>query len=151
MDLSENRTGPIDSMPKRRSRHTVTIALGCVILIGLASRRYPWTYPALLADYPGDAFWAMAAYLGIVLVRPAIPVRNASMIALAISFAVEFSQLYHDDWIDSIRATTFGRLVLGSGFDPLDLLAYVAGVVIVMIVDQRMRSDSRTPDERNVR
>jgi len=119
----------------RRPRRTVFCLLVFVICAGLASRRYPWFFPQLLLDYPGDAFWAMAAYLGLVLIRPSIGVRHAATGALAISFAVELSQIYHDDRIDGIRRTLFGRLILGSGFDWLDLAAYVKGVLIVSAVD----------------
>jgi hypothetical protein len=46
-----------------------------------------------------------------------------------VCFAVETSQLYHGPVIDSIRATLPGHLVLGSNFDPRDLVAYVFGVL----------------------
>ena len=38
------------------------------------------------------------------------------------------SQLYHAEWIDNIRATTLGGLVLGYGFLWSDLVAYTIGV-----------------------
>ncbi len=119
----------------RRPRRTVFCLFAFVICAGLASRRYPWFFPQFLLDYPGNVFWAMAAYLGLVLARPAIGVPEAAAGALAISFGVEFSQLYHADWIDGIRRTLFGRLILGSGFDWLDLAAYGAGVLIVSVAD----------------
>lgn len=31
-------------------------------------------------------------------------------------FVIEFSQLYHAEWIDQIRDTSLGGLVLGYGF-----------------------------------
>jgi len=112
------------------ARFRLSLAIVVVIFLGLASRRYPWLFPAMLGDYPGDALWATSAYLGVVFVSPSISLRIAAAVALAISFGVEFSQLYHAPWIDSVRDTTAGRLVLGSGFDPVDLAAYVVGVVI---------------------
>lgn len=119
----------------RRSRPAIIAALAAVIVTGLASRRVPWLFPAILRDYPGDAFWAMAAYLGVVLAWPRSEVPHASMAALTISFAVESSQLYHAVWIDAVRRTVFGRLVLGSGFDRYDLVAYVTGVAIAAAAD----------------
>lgn len=77
----------------------------------------------------------MAAYLGLLLIRPAIGIRQAAAGALAISFGVELSQLYHDTRIDGIRQTLFGRLILGSGFDWLDLVAYGVGVGVVSMLD----------------
>jgi hypothetical protein len=41
---------------------------------------------------------------------------------------VEVSQLWHAPALDAIRATDIGHLVLGSGFDLRDLLAYLLGV-----------------------
>ena len=104
-------------------------------MAGLASRRYSWLSPQFLHDYPGDAFWSMAAYLGLVMLRPAIGLRQAAAGALAVSFGVELSQLYHNEWIDGIRRTLFGRLILGSGFDWIDVVAYGVGVGIVSMLD----------------
>jgi hypothetical protein len=42
------------------------------------------------------------------------------------SCTIEFSQLYHAPWIDRVRQTVFGRLVLGSDFAWLDMGAYLA-------------------------
>ena len=50
------------------------------------------------------------------------------MLALAFSVAVELSQLYHASWIDSIRHTTLGGLILGFDFVWSDLACYALGV-----------------------
>jgi hypothetical protein len=63
-----------------------------------------------------------------MLARSAIATRAA--IALGLAFSVEFSQLYHAPWIDSIRQTTLGGLVLGSGFLWTDLVCYTVGIAI---------------------
>ncbi len=51
-------------------------------------------------------------------------------LSLATAFVVELSQLYHAPWIDSIRQTTLGGLVLGFGFLWTDLLCYSVGIAI---------------------
>jgi hypothetical protein len=51
-----------------------------------------------------------------------------ALLALTFSSAVEFSQLYNAPWIDALRATLPGRLVLGSTFNWPDLPAYALGV-----------------------
>ena len=45
-----------------------------------------------------------------------------------LSFAVEFSQLYQAGWINAVRETHLGALVLGRGFLWSDLACYTAGV-----------------------
>jgi Protein of unknown function (DUF2809) len=67
-----------------------------------------------------------------LLTSAAIPntriVQRAGM-AIAFSFAVEFSQLYHASWIDAIRSTTMGGLVPGFDFVWTDLICYAVGVL----------------------
>jgi len=50
-------------------------------------------------------------------------------------FFVEISQLYHTPWIDSIRQTTLGGLVLGFGFLWTDLIWYSVGIAIGAVTD----------------
>jgi hypothetical protein len=59
-----------------------------------------------------------------------------AVLALAFSAAIELSQLYHAPWIDSIRQTTLGGLVLGFGFVWSDLACYAAGVVLGILVER---------------
>ncbi len=54
---------------------------------------------------------------------------------MAFSVAIELSQLYHASWIDSIRQTTLGGLILGFGFLWSDLACYAVGVVLGVLVD----------------
>jgi len=114
----------------QRKRLPYAVAVATVIVIGLASRRFPAMFPAFLGKYPGDALWALMVFL---LVGTALPRRTTAwvaVVAVIISLAVEFSQLYQAPWIDSIRSTTLGHLVLGAGFSWADIIAYVIGIVI---------------------
>jgi len=68
------------------------------------------------------------------------PIKFVAIVSLLFSFAIEFSQLYKAPWIDNIRPTLFGRLVLGSTFNLGDLLCYTVGVGIGVIVDLNIMS-----------
>lgn len=91
--------------------------------------------PPQLGKYPGDALWALMVMLLFGYANPRWSITHAALAALATSFAVEFSQLYQAAWINTIRSTTLGHLVLGSGFDPRDLLAYTVGVIVGAVVE----------------
>ena len=54
---------------------------------------------------------------------------------MAFSVAIEISQLYHAPWIDSIRRTTLGGLILGFGFLWSDLACYAVGVGLGVIIE----------------
>ncbi len=99
-----------------------------VIAVGVASRKFPGLFPAVLDKYPGDALWALMVFFGLCVALPRYTTRCLALAALTISFVVEFGQLYQAPWINAVRATTPGHLVLGSTFSPSDLLAYVVGV-----------------------
>lgn len=110
-----------------------------VILLGLASRRYPGLFPQAWGKYPGDALWTLMVFLGLRGLLPGRPAVRVAAYALAVSFMVEGSQLYHAPWLDAVRHTTLGHLVLGSGFDRFDLLAYAAGACIGLGLEKSIR------------
>ena len=107
----------------------IGIALA-VIAAGLVVHTLGLGLPARARDATGDALWAVMVFAWLGAIRPtsAVPVRAG--VALAICWAVEISQAYHTPQLDAVRQTTFGRLVLGTGFDPRDLVAYALGVAV---------------------
>lgn len=125
----------------------VALALGTIVL-GLLVHFGGAALGAAARDVVGDALWALMLtwWVGALLPRSALGVRAA--VALCGCFAVELSQLVHTPSLDLIRQTTLGRLVLGSGFDPRDLLAYTAGVLAATLLEwvwRRRRHGFRDP------
>ena len=55
--------------------------------------------------------------------------------AIILSYSIEISQLYHAAWIDAIRNTTLGGLILGFGFLWSDLVCYTIGIIVGAIID----------------
>jgi hypothetical protein len=114
-----------------RARGRYAVLAGVTIAAGLAVHFAGGRAPtSAWRDILGDALWAamILGWIGIALPRAHPAARAAA--ALAICFAVEFSQLLHAPWLDAWRGSTVGHLVLGSGFDPRDLGAYAAGVLV---------------------
>jgi hypothetical protein len=89
-------------------------------------------------DMLGDALWAMMMAWWIGALAPAASRRARAAVALGVCFAVEASQLLHTPGLDALRRTLPGHLVLGSGFDARDLLAYALGVLAAVLLE-RMR------------
>jgi hypothetical protein len=118
-----------------RSRTKYLIAAGVVVVLGLCSRRYSRALPEFVATYAGDTLWALTAFLGLGALFPRWPTRRVCAAALLFSFAVELSQLYHSPWIDRIRHTRVGGMILGYGFLWSDLLCYSVGVCAGFILE----------------
>ena len=90
-------------------------------------------------DVLGDALWAVMMVWCVSVIAPALRRSVRGLTALAVCWAVEASQLYHAPSVDALRATTAGRLVLGSGFDARDLAAYAAGVLAAVLCEAAAR------------
>lgn len=120
---------------RRRGRPATALLVGITVLLGLASRRWAEDLPRFVAAYAGDALWAAMVFWIAAFVRPAARTSRLAAAALVIAVAVELSQLYHAPWIDAVRATRPGALVLGQGFLWSDLACYAAGVGAAALVD----------------
>lgn len=111
-----------------------------VVFLGLLSRKFSHYFPELVNLYLGDVLWASMVYFLVRMLFVTLPIKKVAFIAISFCFIIEISQLYHTDWIDSIRRTTLGGLVLGFGFLWSDLIAYSMGVVLGVVVDQFSKS-----------
>ena len=120
----------------RRSVARITVALLLVILLGLGSRSGHEVIPVWLAENAGDALWTVAAYLGFALLFRGRSAGVLLVLALATSFAVELSQLIEAQWLEDLRSTTPGRLLLGQGWQWMDLPRYAAGAVLAYTLDR---------------
>ena len=135
----------------QRKRLPIAFLLLGVIVLGLASRKVPYLLETF-GKYPGDALWALAVFLGWMFLFPRKSTWDLAGLAFATSCLVEISQLYQAPWINSIRATTLGHLVLGTTFSWRDILAYgigtLIGVGIDIILTQRTQSAALDTEEK---
>ena len=128
---------------KPRNRLVYGAMVLAVIALGLASRRYPGLFPAALGKYPGDALWTMMVFFGLAVIAPRSSAARLVLGALAISYVVEFGQLYQAPWIVAVRAHPLGHLVLGTAFGWMDLVAYTVGAVVAFGIESAIRCDGR--------
>ncbi len=139
-------TGAIRS----RSRFWYALAVLGVIALGLASRKFHGIFPAALGKYPGDALWTLMVFFGWAFVFPKCTTARLFLLALSTSFAVEFAKLHHAPWLENIRNTTLGHLVLGYSFSWGNLLAYAVGALIGAAVEYAVARLSRSPSSSSV-
>lgn len=109
------------------------VILVVIICFGLYSKRITGRITEII-DLK-DVMWSMAVYFIFRLLLIDWSTIKIALIGLIFSYLIEVSQLYHSDWIDSLRRTSLGELTLGSTFLWSDLLAYSFGIVIGLIID----------------
>jgi hypothetical protein len=107
------------------ARLTYILSALLVIVAGLLSRSI-----AGIPLWVGDVLWALMVYLAVRALFINIPLKQVVLISLLFCFCIEFSQLYQAAWINRIRQTLPGRLILGQGFLWGDLLAYMVGIAM---------------------
>lgn len=106
------------------------------MLLGVGSRKFGEYLPKFIVLYAGDVLWAMMVYVGFAFIFNKVTYKKITIMAFIFSYAIEFSQLYQASWINSIRATTIGALVLGHGFLFTDLICYSLGIGIALAIEK---------------
>ena len=125
--------------PLSRNRVLYALLAFAVIVCGLLWRSGLILLPQWLSNNGGDALWALMVFVGFGFLFPRSSTLLVALLALTFAWGVEFSQLYHAPWIDAIRATLPGRLVLGSTFNWPDLPAYAVGIALGAWAEWRWR------------
>lgn len=119
----------------RRNRILYLILTIITIILGLLSRKVQGL-PQIISSYSGDALWALMVFFLFSFLFNKKSTIFILVRSIIFSYGIEISQLYHAPWIDSIRATTLGGLILGFGFLWSDLICYTVGIVIGAIIDK---------------
>ena len=113
-----------------KSRLTWFILIVITIVAGLLSRHF-----AGIPLFIGDILWATMVYFIVRFLFITKTIKWVVVASLVFCFCIEFSQLYKAPWINSLRHTLFGRLVLGETFLWGDLLSYMVGIGIAVLVE----------------
>jgi hypothetical protein len=100
------------------------------IITGLLSRHYH-SIPLFI----GDILWATMVYFIFRFLFITKEIKWIVVYSIIFCYAIEFSQLYKAPWINSLRHTLFGRLVLGDTFLWGDLLSYTIGIALGVSVN----------------
>jgi len=127
------------TLPLSRNRVLYAGLALAVVACGLLWRSGFIPLPQWLSNNGGDALWALMVFIGFGFLLPRASTLMVALLALTFAWGIEFSQLYHAPWIDAVRATIPGRLVLGTTFNWPDLPAYAVGIALGALAEWRLR------------
>ncbi|AKI91657.1 MULTISPECIES: DUF2809 domain-containing protein [Bacillus] len=119
----------------KRNRWIYVVFTILIIGLGLGSRAFSSVLPDTLNTYLGDSLWAAMIFTGCGFLFRKLKTMITGIISLSFCFVIEFSQLYHAEWIDQIRDTSLGGLVLGYGFLWSDIEAYTIGIAACAAIE----------------
>lgn len=118
-----------------RSRPVYAGAALLTVGLGLATRPLKHVWDAG-GSALGDALWAVLVYLLLGIAFPRLCAWRVAIAATLVAWAVEFSQLWHPAWLNTLRRTTFGALAIGGTFSVGDLCCYTVGTMTIYIVER---------------
>lgn len=118
-----------------RDRILAGAAAVVVLAAGLSVRAFAG---GAFAKYAGVALYAALVYALVVVVAPGRRPVVVAALALGFCWAVELAQL--TPWPAALSArSVVARLVLGSTFNPPDLMWYAVGVAAMLALHRAVR------------
>ena len=114
-----------------------------VVCLGLLSRKFSYLLPDIINTYLGDALWAVMIYLMMATIGKSWSVNHVALYSILFCYAIELSQFYHAPWIDAIRNTRLGGLILGFGFLWSDIMAYALGVSDMFLLEKILYTNKK--------
>ncbi|MDO8384307.1 MAG: DUF2809 domain-containing protein [Microbacterium sp.] len=118
--------------PHSRRRPIAAALLMLTITAGLLVHSLAPDVPA--SDIAGDALYAIAAYLAVVIVAPHL---RTPFVALVAASWCTFVELFQLTGVPLRLGADFSpiMLVLGTVFDPRDLAVYLVTIAVVLVAD----------------
>ena len=112
-----------------------------VIVLGLGSRRA--LMPDFVKTYAGDVLWGVLFFALGAYGWPKCASVRLWCGAVAVTECIEASQLWRPAWLEHLRATALGGLLLGHGFSWSDVVCVAAGATVAALLDALARSAPR--------
>jgi hypothetical protein len=114
-----------------KTRITYFILIIFIIILGLLSRHI-----AGIPLFIGDILWGLMVYFIVRFLSIKLTIKRVIIASLLFCYTIEFSQLYLAPWINNIRHTVIGGLILGEVFLWGDMLCYTVGVAIGIFIEK---------------
>ena len=120
-------------MSRNRKKQVLLVII--TMILGLGSRKLPEMFPGFIVHYLGDTLWSLMVFFMIGFIWPRKNSIHVGILSVVFSYFIELSQLYHAPWINSIRHTTLGGLILGYGFLWSDIICYTVGIIFGIVIE----------------
>lgn len=99
-----------------RCRVSLIVLLVLIALLGYWLR-FDAAIAATSRDGLGGAAYVIFFVVAIAIIRPASSAARIALVVLGVTCVLEFLQLWHPLWLEKIRRTFHGRVLLGTTFD----------------------------------
>lgn len=111
-------------------RKWAIISILFLIPVGFYTKFYSGPLSFWVNTSLGGVFYVMFWSLVIFLVRPTLTPLKISGLVLILTCGLEFLQLWHPKFLDSIRSYFIGRTLLGTTIAWIDFIHYFIGFLL---------------------
>ncbi len=101
-----------------------------IVTVGLGLTSRADFIPKLIYPFLGDILYSLMIFFIIGFIFKDFSSFKIALISIGICYIIEISQFYEANWIEEIRNTKLGGLILGYGFLWSDLVSYLVGATL---------------------
>ena len=120
------------SITKKRWIYFIAILIN--VPVGLATRKYSYAMPILIAEYGGDILSASCIFFGLRFLFSKPALWKMALWNYLVCITIETSQLYQAPWMQKLRNTPPFGILLGYGFLWSDWVCYAIGTAIAFLI-----------------
>lgn len=114
----------------RQKKALYLLLIVLTVPLALFTRSRNSGLPEIIIEFGGDTLYATCTFFVIKLLKMGLNLPRTALYCYLFCLAVELSQLYQADWINTVRHTFPFGLLLGYSFVGSDLVCYAAGSLI---------------------
>ena len=123
-------------------RRIVFGMLIAITLLGFATKFYQGSLQFWLNNSFSSIFYEMFWIFLVALIWPRFSPGWVAFWVFAVTSALEFMQLWKPPFLQAIRATLIGRLLLGTSFVWSDFLYYAIGCTLGWLILRTLKTQS---------
>lgn len=124
----------------KRYQQLIFISLIVLIPIGLGSKYYQGPFAEWANNSLGGVFYEIFWILLVVLIQPKLSPGWVAFGVFVVTSSLEFAQLWKPPFLEIVRATLFGRLLLGTTFSWWDFPYYILGCELAWLGLKALKS-----------
>ena len=115
-------------------RNIILICLILTVILGLGTKFYEGLFAEWLNNSFSSIFYEAFWIFLLILIRPRLPPGWVAFWVFTVTCFLEFLQLWKPPFLQAIRATLLGRLLLGNTFVWWDFFYYILGCTLTWII-----------------
>lgn len=128
---------------ENKKRLTALIIVLVITPIGFGTKFYEGVFQGWINNYLGGILYVIFWNLVVYTIFPKVSIIKIVLIVFCATSAIEILQLWHSQFLETIRSNFIGRTILGNSFNWWDFPHYIAGSVLGYLILERIEKSKK--------